>query len=96
MWARVSTYAFPSDGIDGAIEAFNQALGHLEEPGLKSAELLVDRGSAKGMTVTVWESREALEASVDAANRLRSGAADAAGVSILDVAHYEVIRAEQS
>jgi hypothetical protein len=44
------------------------------------------------MTITVWESEEALQASAQAANRLRTGAADAVGVSILDVEQYELVR----
>jgi heme-degrading monooxygenase HmoA len=91
MWARVSTYQFPSDDVDSTIERFNQALGELKEPGLERAELLVDRASAKALTITVWESEDALQASVEAANRLRSSAADAAGGTIVDVAHYEVV-----
>jgi heme-degrading monooxygenase HmoA len=94
MWARVSTYEFPSENVDQALDQFNEALGSLDEPGLKRAELLVDRTSGKGMTITVWESEDALQASVEAANRIRSRAADAAGVSILDVQHYELVRDE--
>ena len=94
MWARVSTYQFPSENVDRTVDRFNEALGSLAEPGLKRAELLVDRTSGKGMTITVWESEDALQASVEAANRIRSGAADAAGASILDVQHYELVRDE--
>jgi heme-degrading monooxygenase HmoA len=94
MWARVSTYQFPADNVDETLDRFSQALGSLEEPGLKRAELLVDRTSGKGMTITVWESEDALESSVEAANRLRSGAAGAAGASIVDVQHYELVRDE--
>ena len=92
MWARVSTYQFPSDKVDDAITRFSDALGTLDEPGLKRAELLVDRASGKGMTITVWESEDALTGSAPAADRLRSGAADAADVSILSIDHYEIIR----
>ncbi len=94
MWARVSTYQFPSENVDETIDQFNEALGSLAEPGLKRAELLVDRQSGRGMTITVWESEDALQASVEAANRIRSGAADAAGASILDVQQYELVRDE--
>ena len=94
MWARVSTYQFPSENVDPTVDRFNEALGSLAEPGLKRVELLVDRTTGKGMTITVWESEEALLASVEAANRIRSGAADAAGASILDVQHYELVRDE--
>jgi heme-degrading monooxygenase HmoA len=92
MWARVSTYQFPPGEVDEAITRFSDALGDLQEPGLERAELLVDRESGKGMTITVWESETALQESVQAADRLRSGAADAAGVSILGVEHYEIVR----
>jgi len=92
MWARVSTYQLPSDDVDAAVERFNQALGDLQEPGLERAELLIDRSSGKALTITVWDSEETLLSSVEAANRLRSGAADAAGGSILDVSHYEIVQ----
>jgi len=94
MWARVSTYQFPHENVDQTLDQFNEALGSLAEPGLKRAELLVDRQSGNGMTITVWESEDALQASVDAANRIRSGAADTSGASILDVQHYELVRDE--
>jgi heme-degrading monooxygenase HmoA len=94
MWARISTYQFPSENVDRTLDQFSDALGSLEEPGLKRVELLVDRASGKAVTITVWESENALQASVEAANRIRSGAADAAGVAILDVQHYEIVRAE--
>lgn len=44
------------------------------------------------MTITVWESEESLLASAQAANLLRNDAAHAAGASILDVEHYELVR----
>jgi heme-degrading monooxygenase HmoA len=91
MWARVSTYKLPADDLEGAIERFSQALGEVQEPGLERAELLVDRSSGKALTITVWDSEETLLSSVEAANRIRSGAAEAASVSIEDVAHYKII-----
>lgn len=91
MWARVSTYQLPADNVDAAVERFNQALGDVKEPGLERAELLVDRSSGKALTITVWGSEETLQASVEAANQIRSSAADAADVSILDVSHFEII-----
>ena len=91
MWARVSTYQLPSANVDASIEQFSNALGTLEEPGLERAELLVDRTSGKALTITVWESEEALQSSVEAANRIRSSAADTAGVQIVDVSHFEII-----
>jgi quinol monooxygenase YgiN len=92
MWARVSTYQFSSENLDQALDQINDALGSLDEPGLHRAELLVDRMSGKGMTITLWESEESLKASAQAANLLRNDTAHAAGASILDVEHYELVR----
>lgn len=94
MWARVSTYQLPADNVDAAVERFNEGLGDVKEPGLERAELLVDRSSGKALTITVWDSEETLQASVEAANQIRSSAADAAGVSILDVSHFELIEGQ--
>lgn len=92
MWARVSTYQLPTgDDLESALEQFNQALGDLELPGLERAELLVDRTSGKALTITVWASKDALESSVDAADRVRSSATEAAGGSIVDVSHFEIV-----
>ena len=91
MWARVSTYQLPSADVESAIERFDQALRGLDLPGLDRAELLVDRSSGKALTITVWESEEAIQSSVEAANRIRSSAADSAGGTIVDVAHYEIV-----
>jgi heme-degrading monooxygenase HmoA len=91
MWARVSTYQLPSDDVEGGLQSFNRALGDLKEPGLERAELLVDRTAARALTITVWDSEDSLRTSVAAADRLRNSAADAAGVTILDVSHYEIV-----
>lgn len=94
MWARVSTYQLPSHDVDGGLRSFNEALGNLKEPGLQRAELLVDRTTGKALTITVWDSEESIQTSATAADRLRNSAADASGVTILDVTHYEVVRAD--
>jgi len=91
IWARLSTYQFPHEKVDQTLDQFNEALGSLAEPGLKRAELLVDRESDNDDHRL---GERALQASVDAANRIRSGAADASGASILDVQQYELVRDE--
>jgi heme-degrading monooxygenase HmoA len=94
MWARVSTYQLPAANLESAIERFAQALGDVDLPGFKRAELLVDRSSGKALTITLWESEKAIQSSVEAANRIRSSATDEAGVTIVDVAHYEIVEME--
>lgn len=88
MHARVSTYQFAPDAVDRAIEQFEQAMGELDE--MKEGVVLVDRASGKGMTITYWESEEALTSSRQAADRVRGAAARAASGSIQSVEEYEV------
>ncbi len=85
MWARVSTYQLPADDVGAAAERFSEALDQFEAPGLRRAELLIDRASGKALSITVWDDEQALEASAKAANQIRSDAANAASVSIVDV-----------
>ena len=91
MHARVSTYRFPPDGLDEAVREFEDAVPKVQEmEGNKGAVLLVDRASAKGMTITYWESEQAMQGSTAAADEVREGTASAAGGSIESVEGYEV------
>jgi heme-degrading monooxygenase HmoA len=51
---------------------------------------LGDRQSGKLLGITFWESEEAMRASEEAANRLRSETAEASGGTIAGVERYEV------
>ncbi len=46
-------------------------------PGFQGLISLVDHESGTGMTLTLWESEEAMRASEEAANRIRSEAVEA-------------------
>ncbi len=91
MWARVSSYSFEGASgqeIDEGVRAFEGALDQLRQmEGIRDAYLLVDRSSGKALTITLWESEEAVRASEEAANRVRS---DAAGDAVESVERYEV------
>ena len=52
--------------------------------------MLVDRLTGSERTITLWESREALEASEVAADQLRARAADEAEQRIVSVERFEV------
>jgi hypothetical protein len=87
--ARVSTYQLQPDRIETAIGEFDSAMS---DPALKPEEavLLVDRSSGKAMTITFWKDEEAAVASREAADRLRSRAAESAAGSIESVEEFEV------
>lgn len=90
MHARVSTYQGPPERIDEAVAAFDADDRLLDLEGLEDAYLLVDRGSGRMVTVTLWHSREALDATAPAAGSIRTAAAGAGGQAVLSVDAYEV------
>ena len=86
MHARVSTYGGASDDL---VAGFDRASGPVQEiDGFVAAYFLVDRNGNKALSMTLWETEEALEASVERANQLRSEAAG--DVPIESINHYEV------
>jgi heme-degrading monooxygenase HmoA len=88
MFARVSTYR--GDG-DRLLQGFADVTGPLEAiDGFSRAYFMVDRENGKGMSITVWESEEALNASAARADELRSQGAEAGGATIESVEHYEI------
>jgi heme-degrading monooxygenase HmoA len=96
MFARVSRYQLPAGQADQAVQTFTTAINPLRQlDGAKGAYLLLDRSSGKALTITLWQSEEALRASEEAANQLRSDAAGSAGGTVQDVERYEVAFNEQ-
>jgi heme-degrading monooxygenase HmoA len=88
MYARVSTYS--GDG-DRLLQGFADVTGPLEAiDGFSHAYFLVDRESGKGMSITIWKTEEALQASVRQADELRQQGAAAGGAEIESVQHYEI------
>jgi heme-degrading monooxygenase HmoA len=88
MHARVSTYEGDAEEL---VRAFDSVAGPLDEiDGFRKAYFLVDRSGGRAISITLWDSEEALEASVQRANELREEASSSAGASIASVDHYEV------
>ena len=92
MFARVSTFTGTSDELDEAIRQVREnVLPQTEQlDGFKGAYMLVDRQNGKSLSVTLWESEEAMSASEEAADSLRSEVADALGTQMVGVERYEV------
>ena len=88
MFARVSTYR--GDG-DRLLQGFADVSAPLEAiDGFSHAYFMVDRESGKGMSITIWDSEEALRASAAKADELRKQGAEAGGAEIESVQHYEI------
>jgi hypothetical protein len=88
--ARVSTYQFPPDRIDAALDEFEFALSDESLEAMRDSVILVDRSSGKAMTITYWETQEAAAASREAATRVRSRATESASGAIQSIEEFEV------
>ena len=90
MYARVSTYAASPTGVDRLVEAFGSDNRLSQMAGILDAFLLVDRASGRALTITLWESEEAMAATTAGAAQIRREAAGSAGGGIESVESYEV------
>ena len=88
MHARVSSY---EGDVDSLVEGFRRQTDLVRQlVGLARAFLLVDRAGGRAVTVTLWDSQEALGASASRAAHLRDEASETAGATIGSVDSYEV------
>ena len=91
MFARVSTYEGPPDrmqeGISHARERILPAVRNIA--GFSGVLFLADRETGKALSITLWESEQAMRDSEEA-SRLRSESAEAGGETIAGVERYEV------
>jgi heme-degrading monooxygenase HmoA len=101
MFASISTFQGPPDQIDEGVRyAQENIVPTLQEvEGFEGVYLLVDRQSGKVLTITLWESEEAMRTSEEEANQLRSEhsgrwdqvpTAEAGGQEGAGVERYEV------
>ena len=98
MFARVSTYQGDPAQIDQGLDyARENILPRVKQvDGFEGVYYLVDRQSGKALTITLWKSEEALRASEEEADRLRSESAESASATIENVERYEVGISEAS
>jgi heme-degrading monooxygenase HmoA len=88
MHARVSTYTGEAEAL---VEGFRAATEPLEQiDGFSHAYFLVDRSNNKAISITIWESEDALLASTAKADELRTNATEGAGGTINSVDNYEI------
>ncbi len=91
MYARVSFYDMAGATRDDAVRAFEGARSAVEQmAGNEGGTLLVSADGGKALTITLWESEDALRASEEQANQARSEAAGTAGMAVQAVEAYEV------
>lgn len=88
MYARVSRYTGDADRL---IAGFESVRGELEQlDGFAEAFFLTDREHSRAMSITLWESEAALQASAERAHRMRTQASEPADASVDAVESYDV------
>ena len=89
MFARVSTYRTRAETTAGgpSEDTLRQVL---EIPGCRGIYFLNGKGSDKALSITLWDSEEALTASQQAANKIRSATSEEQKIQILEVEEFEV------
>ncbi len=91
MVARVARYRIDPERCNDAVESFRRAgAGLAELDGFRSGYVLLDSDGGEVVTVTVWDSRAALEASDVRASRLRQEAIEEVDGSVESVGRYDV------
>jgi heme-degrading monooxygenase HmoA len=91
-FARLAIYEIPEDSWAEARADFEQAIERIREvPGLSDAYLLLGTESGRAVTLTFWESHEAMAASRVVASRLRGEAASAVDGEVVSVDEFEVV-----
>ncbi|HEX2288733.1 MAG TPA: hypothetical protein VHH53_00695 [Pseudonocardiaceae bacterium] len=97
MHARVSSYqSSPEQVTDAAVDNMNANLlpRVLEMDGNRGAIFLLDRETGKTMTITLWDSEEAMRASEEKGNQLRRDTAQTTSASIGNIERFEVASME--
>jgi len=95
VFARITTFytADPSSFSD--LELRRRLLARVREKlrqmdGYEDSYFFMDRQSGKAISITLWESEEAMQRSEEAVGPLRKERAEGLAANIVDVEHYEV------
>jgi heme-degrading monooxygenase HmoA len=88
MFARVSTYQGEIERLLDGFRRTTEPLAQLE--GFERAYFLTDSEAGRALTITLWDSKAALDASADWATKAREHAAHDTGAAIESLPSYEV------
>jgi heme-degrading monooxygenase HmoA len=91
MYARIGVWQGSRDELEGwtaRCEAVKESVAR--EPGSKGGFFLRDAENRKALTITLWESEEALRASEEARSRIQAGTTAASGAKVT-TERYEVV-----
>ena len=91
MFARVTTYELVEGRASESIDAFQPAIDHVRElEGLVDAYFMVERDGSHAVTMTLWESLDAMERSRVGASSARTEAASSVAAEVTSTYEFEV------
>jgi heme-degrading monooxygenase HmoA len=93
MFARVITAQAETEGFDGAVRLIEQQLpGVRQQPGFKGYYLLTDADTGKLIAISLWETREQMDAVTAGAgpSGIREQHNPATGLTAMHLETYEV------
>jgi hypothetical protein len=92
-WCRVTWLRGDPDSSEQSLEGYRtQVLPQIEQlPGFCSASMFVDRPTGLACGTVAFDSQGALKATREAAQSLRTGAAQRMGLTVADVAEMELL-----
>jgi heme-degrading monooxygenase HmoA len=98
MFARVTTYELVEGRASESIDAFQPAIDQVRDlEGLVDAYFMVERDGCHAMTMTLWESLDAMERSRVPASTARTVAASLVEAEVRSTYEFEVgIRARSA
>ncbi len=90
MFARITTYHADEDA-DRLLEGFKGTLGSLQlVDGFSHGYFMVDRDTGEAISVTVWDTEEAMTASTQSAEERRRQREETGGAHVVSVDSYEI------
>jgi heme-degrading monooxygenase HmoA len=93
MFARIVAMEAEPGRIDEGIAVINEKVLPTMKgiDGFTAANFMADRATGKLVGITFWESQQAMEASADVLNPVRTAVADAMGGRITSVETFELV-----
>ena len=90
MFARVTRY-HADENTDGLLEGFRDTIGSLQlVSGFSHGYFMLDPKTGEAVSMTVWDSEEAMGASTESAEERRRQRAESGAASVVSVDSYEI------
>ena len=91
MFARIGTWLGSPENLQNWVARASEVKENVQQqPGLAAAYWLSDREGGKGLTITIWESEEAMHASEQFRAQRQAQTSDATGAQVT-TERFEVV-----